>query len=273
MNAIVLMAIGKKYLNLLNTLKDQFASYAKKCNAELIICTAAPDPSFKRSILSQKMLLPHLYSQYEWIAFLDIDILISENAPSIFDSVVYEKAFAAIADLRGNKKFENVVNYYWHEPSILDETHSSYFSDRGFPAHQNHHLSINGGVWLCQPKKIAEKFKEFYYSDFKQIHHDHEEAMMAYIAQSSNIFYELDYKFNTQLMFEIFNNPNSEVIDVIEGIYFKCLRKYNTHLPPHLYMYPAAYRALIIKLLSTQYIVHFSGGFPFINSIKSKINV
>ena len=41
------------------------------------------------------MLIPHQYKQYEWIAFLDLDVLISNNAPSIFDFVDDTKAFAA----------------------------------------------------------------------------------------------------------------------------------------------------------------------------------
>lgn len=269
MNAIVLMAIGDKYLRLFDATKDQFARYAEKCNAELIVCKAAPDPTFKRNILCQKMLLPALYAQYEWIAFLDLDILISENAPSIFDKAEESKAFAAVADLRGSKKFENVVKHYWHAPNILDETHASYFFDRGFPAHDNHHLSINGGVWLCQPKKIAEKFKEFYYSNFKTM--PHEEAIMAFVAQSNDLFYELDYKYNTQLMFEIYDSQNSLVIEHSKSFYFKCLRKFHCYLKPSFYIYPNAYKVLINQLLSKSYIVHFSGGFPFVNSAKNRV--
>jgi hypothetical protein len=39
MKAIVLMAIGEKYLMRLKYVKAQFKSYAKKCNATLVVCT------------------------------------------------------------------------------------------------------------------------------------------------------------------------------------------------------------------------------------------
>ena len=269
MNAIVLMAIGDKYLKLFKGVEDQFIRYAKKCNAELIICTEVPDPTYKRNILSQRMLLPEIYKQYEWIAFFDLDILISENAPSIFESIDDTKALFAVADPRGTKKFENVVNLHWNAPKILLETHVSYFLDRGFPSHKNQYLSINGGVWLCQTKNIAGKFKDFYWSNFMETGViSNEEGMMAYIAQSNNMFSELDYKFNTQFIYEIYADSTSPVINFIKSYYFRFLKKIHTSLSPSFYMYPREYRTLIDKLLAKSYILHFSSGFPFLNSVK-----
>lgn len=129
MNAIVLMAIGDKYLKLAKHVRSQFNRYAKKCNAKLIICSEAPDPTHKRNILCQKMLLPAIYNNYKWIAFFDLDILISENAPSIFESIDDTKGLLAVSDPLGSEKFKNVVNLHWNQPTILFETHASYFQN------------------------------------------------------------------------------------------------------------------------------------------------
>ena len=152
MNAIVLLAIGERYVKYFESVKTQFETYAKKCNAELVLCTEAPDPTFKRNILCQKMLLPEIYSRYDWIAFFDLDVLISDTAPSIFNCIDQSKAFFAVTDPRGTEKFKNVVMNYWQLPHILEETHESYFVDRGFPKSSDAMKSINGGVFCANQK-------------------------------------------------------------------------------------------------------------------------
>ena len=263
MNAIVLMAIGEKYLKYFEYVRTQFESYAKRCNAELILCTEVPDPTFRRNILAQKMLLPKLYINYDWIAFFDLDVLISQNAPSIFDYVDESKAFSAVVDPRGTQKFKNVVLNVWGSPKILEETHQTYFTDRGFPNNPLLSGSINGGIFLCQPKKISSKFRDFYFSDFHEM--PHEEAMMAYVSQSNNLFYELDERFNKQIMYEIYSND--EIILIINKKYFRFLRRLHTYVKPFRFIYPASYKNFVNKQLEENYILHFSGGFPFANIV------
>jgi hypothetical protein len=270
MNAIVLMAIGDKYNKHLRAMRESFQRYASLCNAELVICDTPPDPSFKRNVLCQKMLLPDLYKQYRWIAFIDLDILISCRAPSIFDSIDDRKAFSAVSDRRTSEKFENVVKEVWRMPSILTETHESYFSDRGFPDHPFPKASINGGVWLCSPQGISHLFKQFYFSEFPSM--IHEEAMMAYVAQQADLFFEMDYRFNTQLIYELFTPLRSSVLDEINSRRFRLLRRYSRHSSPLNFMYPPAYKALVSRTLDSCYFLHFSSGFPFVNLCSSVVN-
>jgi hypothetical protein len=268
MNAIVLMAIGDKYVRSLHAVKNSFMKYAAYCNADLVVCDTPPDPSFKRNILCQKMLLPDLYRQYDWIAFIDLDILISHHTPSIFDYTDGRKAFSAVIDQRTSDKFKNVVTQFWKEPSILAETHESYFSDRGFPDHPFPKASINGGVWLCRPKLISEVFKAFYFSDFHSM--PHEEAEMAYVAQKNNLFFEMDYRFNTQILYELFTPVQSPVVNEVKSRQFRRFMQYCTHSFPLPHMFPQAYEALVNRTLDNCYFLHFSGGFPFVN-IKSDL--
>ena len=263
MNAIIVMAIGEKYTRLFNQLRPQFERYATRCNAELIVCADAPDRSFKRNLLAQKMLLPHLYRACRWIAFIDLDVLIAEDAPSIFNYADESKAFAAVVDQRGSQPFANVVNHFWHLPRILEETHQSYFRDRGFPGHSFNVASINGGVFLCKPAAIADLFRDFYFSGFGEM--PHEEAMMAYVSQSHNLFFELDPRFNDQIIYEVYKDPGAPVVAATKGIHFRLLRKLQGRVQLPAWTYPSAYRAMIRETLKTNYIVHFSANFPFDN--------
>jgi hypothetical protein len=263
MNAIILMAIGSKYLKYFESVRKQFELYAKKCNAKLILCTEAPDATFKRNILAQKMLLPELYIDYEWIAFFDLDILISDNAPSIFNYTNESKAFSAVVDPRETQHFKDVVIKCWKSPEILQETHQTYFTNRGFQKNSLLCGSINGGVFLCQPKKISHKFKEFYFSDFHTM--PHEEAMMAYVSQTNNLFYELDEKFNKQIIYEIYSND--KITSTINSKYFKFIRFLHSHGKVDLLHYPAEYKSFVKSKLEENYVLHFSSGLPFISII------
>jgi lipopolysaccharide biosynthesis glycosyltransferase len=194
------------------------------------------------------MLLPEMYKEYDWIAFFDLDILISADAPSIFSYTNESKAFAAVVDPRDTQKFKNVVVRYWKSPGILNETHQTYFTDRGFPNSPLLRASINGGVFLCSPKKIASKFCDAYYSDFPEV--SHEEAIMAYVSQTSDLFYELDERFNKQIIYVIFDDANEEIASLVATTYFKTLRRLHQHVQPPSFAYPASYKKLVKPRLS-----------------------
>ena len=66
----------------------------------------------------------------------------------------------------------------------------------------------------------------------------------------------------------IYADSTSPVINFIKSYYFRFLKKIHTSLSPSFYMYPREYRTLIDKLLAKSYILHFSSGFPFLNSVK-----
>jgi len=65
MNAIVVLAIGAKYEKVLQETLPQLSAYAKRCNAHLEVCRSIPDPSMHGPLLTQKLLIPQLYKQYE----------------------------------------------------------------------------------------------------------------------------------------------------------------------------------------------------------------
>lgn len=277
-NAIVVTVIGKKYQKQFQFNKKKFCTYAKKINCDLIICDQPPDKKFKRSLLHQRLLLPSLYNNYEWVAALDIDLIISKNAPSIFDYTNKEKGFGAFVIPRHTEKWKNAVkNCYKHSQEILKETHESYFQSRNFPEFPKGTetiASINGGVTLFNPKKVSKLFKDAYYSNFipsiksdsTMIYRDPnatEEAFVAYISQVNNLFFSLPEKFNNIVFYSIFEDLNKPVSQIYKSNYFKLLKKvHNQFSIPNIF-YPKDYKNFLSEQLKKCYFLTFHGNLPF----------
>lgn len=273
MRAIVLLAIGSKYEQIMEATRSQFEAYAKRCNAVLEICTQLPDPNNQGHLFTQKLLLPQKYEQYEWIAFLDLDIVISESAPSIFGAIDPNKGFGAILDPRGQDKFD-YTNIHWfghYHPEKL--TTRWYFEDRGFKWDEKLIGSFNAGVWLCQPQLVADLFASYYWERTKEPsgYAMHEEAPMAYLTQINDLFFALDEKFNQQLIYLIADNNayfnmgvakaqrwlNKQLGKIFPG------RRDSLMLKPYIYF--------VNRSLRENYILHFSGNFPIPNNLSNQI--
>lgn len=268
--AIVVMAVGRKYLRLFHEVRPQFDHYANSCHADLIVITNPPDPGYKRNLITQKMLIPDICYMYDWIAFIDLDVIISHSAPDIFGQIMPDKGFGAVVDPRNSAGFQQVVMKYWKMPQILQETHRSYFTSRGFADHPGLSASTNGGVWLCRPSKMAQQLKELYYSDFSETpgKESHEEGMMAYTSQTNNLFFSLDEAFNTQVLFQIYENSDDSGQLITKNHLFRFASLWERKTGHAFPWYTQRYMALIRKLKKSRHILHFSGGLPFLKLLK-----
>lgn len=275
-DAIVLMAVGARYRALLDSVRPQFERYAEACDADLVVFTEPPDATGQRNILCQKMLLPDLCRDWERMAFLDLDVLISRDAGSIFMGLPEGAGLAAVVDPRGTTAFVNVVNYLWRLPEILAETHESYFSGRGFPpfpADTPVVGSINGGALVCRPALLADVFKAAYFDGFEmQVSGEgfvqrkiavHEEAMMAYHAQVRRLFAPLPERFNHQFLYSLMAEPDQPAVRWMQSIGYKLLRRADARATVPAMFYQRAWRDLVRRSLASFDIVHFAGGFPF----------
>ena len=278
-NAIIVTVVGEKYKQDFLYNKKKFLSYSKKINCDLLICDRPPDEKYKRSLMHQRMLLPSLYDKYEWIACLDIDIIISKDAPSIFDYICFEKGFGAYVIPRHAEKWKNAVkNYYRHSDEILKETHKSYFESRNFPEFPKETetiASINGGVMLFNPKKVSKLFKDAYYSNFtptikknstmiyRKPDSNNEEAFLAYFSQINNLFFSIPEKFNNILLYNIFEDLKNPISQIYKSNYFKLIRKiHNYYYIPDI-LYPKIYRNFLSEQLKKCYFLTFHGKFPY----------
>ena len=280
-NAIVLMVIGEKYRKFFLYNKKKFILYAKKIDCDLIICDQPPDKKNTRSLTHQKMLFPSFYNKYEWIASLDIDMIISKDAPSIFDCANAEKGFGAYVIPRHSQKWKNSVkNLYSHSEEILKETHKSYFKIRNFPKFPKKTkiiASINGGVMLFNTKKVSKLFRDAYYSHPIQekkssmsfrfqdntSYQGTEEAFLAYFSQINNLFFSIPEKFNNIVFYNIFEDLKNPVSQIHKSTYFKFIRKiHNNYNIPNIF-YPKIYKNFLLEQLKKSYFLTFHGKFPY----------
>ena len=264
--AVVLMVIGSKYQKYYNRVKNQFIHYAEKCDADLKIIDKVIDSTFYRSLLAQKLLIPSLFTDYDQVAFIDIDVLISPLAPSIFNVLEEDFSFGAVIDPRGSRGFINTCKNIWRNVSIIKETHQSYFLERGFEHNENLTGSINGGVFVCRPKIIGELFKEAYWSSLPD--KSHEEAIMAYVSQSKQLFQVLDIGWNNQVMHYLGGSDDNHLRLIHQNSYFNLISKVHKRINlPH-FLLPKKYFDYLRRGLMTNHILHFSGGYPL--SIKMR---
>lgn len=260
--AICLFIVGEKYTKMYNKNKAQFENYAKKCGADIKIIDKPLDEKFRRPLLSQKLLIPSAVLDYDMVLFLDLDIIISDKAPSIFNYLPEDKYFGGILDPRGAEEF----NKTWgHIPRILEETNEIYFTDRHFENHPLLQGSINGGVFVFRPKKIADTFKDYYFSEHNQGElNSFEETPFAYFSQINNWFEALPIEFNTQILYKIKGTEKGLEIINNEKKIPKFFLKYYYKKTGFCFYPTKEYKNYVKQIIAENYFVHFSGNYPII---------
>ncbi|CAM3041219.1 hypothetical protein DRF59_11930 [Chryseobacterium flavum] len=260
--AICLFIVGEKYWKMYERNKIQFEHYAKKCGADIKVIDQPLDGNFHRPLLAQKLLIPSVMQTYDVVLFLDLDIIISDKAPSVFEYLPEDKYFGAILDPRGTEEF----NRTWrHIPRILEETNEVYFTDRHFTPHPLLQGSINGGVFVFRPKKIADTFKEYYYSDHNQGElNSFEESPFAYFSQINSWFEALPDKFNVQILYKIKGTEKGNQVELHEKKVLKFLKKYYLKKTGYCFYPTQLYKSFVKELIAENYFVHFSGNYPIV---------
>ncbi|WP_346983317.1 hypothetical protein [Chryseobacterium sp. POE27] len=260
--AICLFIVGEKYMKMYNKNKALFESYAKKCGADIKIIDKPLDEKFHRPLLSQKLLIPSATREYDVVLFLDLDIIISEKAPSVFDYLPDNKFFGAVLDPRNTEEF----NKTWgHIPRILEETNEIYFTDRHFKNNNLLQGSINGGVFIFRPEKVADTFKDYYFSDHNQGElNSFEETPFAYYSQINDWFEALPIQFNMQILYKIKGTEKGREIIKKEKRFPEFFLKYY-YKKTGSCMYPTKqYKEYVKQIISENYFIHFSSNYPII---------
>jgi lipopolysaccharide biosynthesis glycosyltransferase len=260
--AICLMAIGKHYEKQLEKLRDQLENYATKCNATIEILKSPPDPSYKRPLLAQKLLIPEILIRYHLVLFLDLDIAISKEAPSVFELLPQNKSFGAVLDPRDSPEFKKT---WKHLPHGETETTADYFIARNFMNHPDLKGSMNGGVFLFRPKEVAEAFKAYYLSDHDQgERNSFEEAPMAYITQTKGQFFPLDPRFNVQLLYKLKGTPEGEKLTNKEKKIPRFVKRKLYRWLDISFIPVSGYRNFCKHHLTRSFFLHFSSKLPFV---------
>jgi hypothetical protein len=223
------IAIGEKYLKEYMALfHESQRKYALKCGYDFKIVTEVldrerPDPSL--IALSKLLICSQEWAQtYDFVIFIDADILINNDSPPLHDYIDYEGKIG-IADEYSQPTKERRLLI--QSRCGWERSATEYYKLCDF--HIQTDMVFNTGVYVMQPKLHGAILQQIYnkYAS-KQIGHPrgfhYEQSCVGYELQKANIFKVIDNRFNAVWgLTKIDNITNLTVQD-----FFRC--NYFTHL-------------------------------------------
>lgn len=203
MNKILLVtiAIGEKYLKQYNELfYESQKKYALKNGYDFKVITDFLDKNAKEScyISFNKILVcsQQWSNDYDFIIFVDADILININSPSIHNYINYGEHIGIIDEYpqpskEGKLKIQQKMGW---ETSAID-----YYKLCGFDILTN--MVFNSGVLVMQPKIHGDFLQNIYNKYIKQSKNHYrgfhfEQSCLGYELQKNNLYKVLDGRFN-----------------------------------------------------------------------------
>ena len=261
---IVVTCIGDFFKNHLTKVYPMLKGYSNKCNADLIIQDTPPDASFKHNLMSQRLLMPERYKQYEHLLMLDLDIFISDSCPNIFDDVIDSGVgFSAIENPINSSEYEYVCEHVWGVP----KRHNPKNPYTG--AIDSQIKGINGGVMYVNNLLMKDLFHEFYFNNSTEWYKNtvimnNEETPMLWLASANNMFSAADKKYNYQMLYHLAKDYK-DVIKIYKGFRGKIYRKTYKKLPILAVnnIFGSRYKDSVSSAIDSNDIVHFAGGIPY----------
>ena len=146
--AIVTVLGGDAHKQIFDLTGPRIEEYAKKCDADLIVLE---EDKFKEWPMGNKFRISPVLQQYERTLYLDVDVIIKQDAEDIFkDEKIPSDKFAAFNEIHESvrknqiKKFSDEYYTFCRSQPILQDTEFDKF--------------FNGGVMLI-PKEMASVYK------------------------------------------------------------------------------------------------------------------
>lgn len=197
---LVTICIGEKYLIEYNKLfRTSQEKYAKKCNYDFKVITKyISNKKHKNLINMNKWLLCELdwSNDYDFIIFIDADIIINNDAPPIHSSYDFDDKVGVVNQSQPTLKERKLIQIH----KGFDVTAGDYYKKHANLSFNGDHI-INSGVIVMQPK-----FHKKYFSDLvvkyepqviKQpegLHKD--QCFFGFQLQIDNMHYFMDMKWN-----------------------------------------------------------------------------
>lgn len=198
---LVTIAIGKNYLEqYYNLFYESQRKYALKHNYDFKVITDFLDKSNQdRSCISFNKILvcsQEWSKDYDFIIFVDADILININSPPIHSFIDYEGLIGIIDEYSqpSNERRLLIQKRMGWETSATD-----YYKLAGLDIQTN--MVLNSGVLVLQPKKHSVFLQNIYNKYIKQSKNHYrgfhfEQSCIGYEIQKNNLCKVIDNKFN-----------------------------------------------------------------------------
>jgi len=209
--AIVTFVVGRNHLDIFEIVKPTWVAYAEKCKADLVIVDDYVDRMSLggRAPMWQKLLVLNLpiLRKYKQVLFLDIDILINPNSPSIFDidtrgkvGIVRHQSlfYPEIANIQHRRylKLMRASEKGTKAAEQIENCFVDYYSRYGLSLAST--LIFNTGVLLFSPS-IQGQFFEGIYHKYERDAFDQEQTPLNYELIVNDNYLELDFRFNAQV--------------------------------------------------------------------------
>ncbi|MDR2605385.1 MAG: hypothetical protein LBC55_08590 [Desulfovibrio sp.] len=210
-NAVVTLAVGKKYKILFNRVaRSSWEMYCKKFSYDLIVATELFDTSARalsRSPAWQKLLIlsQEFSSRYDNIIWLDADIIINtDRAEDILHDAPVEKvcgvdAYAIPSKYINTLSLERQYRF-WDANNIKyinNLSPSKYYLNRGIQCGAVSSV-LQTGVFSCSPRHHKEIFEYVYYTyeDRYGAEYNYEMPAMSYELVKNNFTFWIQPEFN-----------------------------------------------------------------------------
>lgn len=185
-NCIVTYVSGDDFEKQLDVSLGRINAYAKKCNAELIVLRGKTDNP-NREI--DKYKASTVFERYDLSLFLDVDIIVSKNAPNIFEQVPKDK-ISAFNEYPSLQYFK----WFWDFNKPKEVRQSQALED----VSQN--VIINSGMFVI-PRELSHLYG---YPEFSPLPiRGFEQSLFSCRIQDAGVLNELDLKWNC-----IWNHPD-----------------------------------------------------------------
>lgn len=222
---LVTLAIGEKYIKKYNNLfRKSQQNYALKHGYDFKVITDFLDKNnCHRSLISFNKILvcnQKWSNNYDFIIFIDADILINENAPAIHSYVDYKGTIGIVDEYSqpSKEKRLKIQKKMGWETSACD-----YYKLCDFDLKTD--MVFNSGVLVMQPIKhktfllnIFNKYISKSKKHYRGFHY--EQSSIGYELQKNNLYKVLDNKFNAVWSIAKLDNNNITLQEYFNNNYF-----------------------------------------------------
>jgi len=223
---LVGISIGDAYTEKYNNLfRESQEYYATKHGYDFKVCTTHLDPnlqlyettSFNKALVGCQ----EWSNNYDFIVFLDSDILINRNAPAIHTYMDYEDCIGIVDEFSQPSKERRLRI---HNRLGWEKSATEYYKLAGYDLQTD--IGFNTGMFIIQPKLHGDLLKNTYN---KYVHNSithwrgfhYEQSSIGYEIQKSKKYKILDNKFNALWpIFKLDNIENYTLEQYFENNYF-----------------------------------------------------
>jgi len=197
---LVTICIGEKYLHQYNALfRPSQEKYAKRCGYDFKIITDYIKEPHHISVVSMNKVLVCDYKldkDYDFLIFIDADIIVNENTPPIHSEYDFGDKIGVVNQSQPTLQARILTQKH----KGYEVTASDYYKLKSNHDIETDHI-INTGVLVIQPNKHKLFLRKIFDTYSKQqignkAGFHFEQSVIGYEIQKSNLFYFMNMKWN-----------------------------------------------------------------------------